>query len=638
MNFEINNLSSLKLEFFCRRQVYGALTQEFPCSESISSWLKLLPCGNSAGLASFLRPDNIVKAPLHALSLRIDAVEDEDPSSFSTTDIEKAIPGVDNTATLSSSDKPWKGKLRLSLGVTLLQKAADRSSWMEATDVQSALEAALGRKSSSNRDQKNNKTIPACPASTSSAVLLPRLTSQGRKEGKSDDSGKNTFAPSCCASVKNSKIRNLEGDAMLQVCHFQGTSSVQNAASNSLTSSSEKISSCGFRTLLCFVNDDDNERKKVLSHLGVSSWMVPKSPQISQLSISIAVDVANQQIAKTDATETKSTLSSKSPAPLLHIFQAVPWEVAVRWHTLKLSVNTHPISLITSTTSQEIKKTTLSFPRSPSVVWKNLQRAQPRKHAAVIELLLALPMIPLEETTSYHVTLKVEIAKELLTVFDYPPEASRGIDIPAAMVALVQPLSVQPKLNNSAITNPSSLNSSITNPPSSTPSTPSTAPASKLPKTDSINSFFLSTRSLISRSLGCGSVLPTRGDGEESTVAADEILVLHRRGSPHLLNLPIPDASMPFNVVCFTSTAIAVTFGSVLNALLKAPGAGSGIGDEGGARRAIKMRLLRLVIVLILVGATAVYMDKDLQRKVDEWLSWMKNISLPIAAGGRAEL
>ena len=40
-------------------------------------------------------------------------------------------------------------------------------------------------------------------------------------------------------------------------------------------------------------------------------------------------------------------------------------------------------------------------------------------------------------------------------------------------------------------------------------------------------------------------------------------------------------------------------------------------------RQAIKLKLLRVVVVLLVVGLTAIYMDKDLQRQADAWLMKM---------------
>ncbi len=45
--------------------------------------------------------------------------------------------------------------------------------------------------------------------------------------------------------------------------------------------------------------------------------------------------------------------------------------------------------------------------------------------------------------------------------------------------------------------------------------------------------------------------------------------VQQAHSAAHLVPLPIPDLSMPFNVCCFTSTVLAVYFGGVLNSLLR---------------------------------------------------------------------
>ncbi|GAA5829411.1 hypothetical protein JCM3766R1_001089 [Sporobolomyces carnicolor] len=49
----------------------------------------------------------------------------------------------------------------------------------------------------------------------------------------------------------------------------------------------------------------------------------------------------------------------------------------------------------------------------------------------------------------------------------------------------------------------------------------------------------------------------------------DERFVLKQRTSTTLLSLPLPDFSMPYNVIILTSTAIALFFGSVVNGLMR---------------------------------------------------------------------
>ena len=258
------------------------------------------------------------------------------------------------------------------------------------------------------------------------------------------------------------------------------------------------------------------------------------------------------------------------------------------------------------------------------VVWKNFQPAQPQPqsggHAAMLELLLQLPPFNEEESVDHHhILLSVEIQKQLLTVFDVSPDASRGIDLPAAQITLVPPLPPPPPLLQQ--------HSSSSSFSSSSSQTPHTAEASEKKTTRTSASL------LISSALGCPLSL-NKHKHENSTDAAGG--VVQRRTSLHLINLPIPDASMPFNVVCFTSTAIAVTFGSVLNVLLLKPR--SKADAAGGYRRALKMRLLRGALMLVLVGCTAIYMDKDLQRKANAFgapvLHSFESIFLSLAAAG----
>lgn len=54
------------------------------------------------------------------------------------------------------------------------------------------------------------------------------------------------------------------------------------------------------------------------------------------------------------------------------------------------------------------------------------------------------------------------------------------------------------------------------------------------------------------------------GNSEEG-----ERVVLKQRTSTTLLSLPLPDFSMPYNVIILTSTAIALFFGSVVNGLMR---------------------------------------------------------------------
>lgn len=281
--------------------------------------------------------------------------------------------------------------------------------------------------------------------------------------------------------------------------------------------------------------------------LTVKNQMTSVRPTASRLTLAATVHGSGASPAPSKG----SSLGS----PLLHITQLVPWELPVKWHTMKLTVNGNSVPLRAA--------------NDCVLVWKVLRPAAPRQHASLIELLLQLPDGGGRGNAAqqdWRVVLSVEVEKQLLTVFDYPPDASRGVDIPAPLAVFLPP-----------------------------------APADALfsgveaPKGSSFPSLM--------SSLACG--LP----------------VIRSRGRVLLVNLPIPDASMPFNVVCFTSTAVAVSFGSMLGALMTSSEAAAGKKGAQLPGRTMKQRVVRGVVVLALVGAAAVYMDKGLQRQVEGWLN-----------------
>lgn len=108
-----------------------------------------------------------------------------------------------------------------------------------------------------------------------------------------------------------------------------------------------------------------------------------------------------------------------------------------------------------------------------------------------------------------------------------------------------------------------------------------------------------------------------------------------RHSLPIIVPIPIPDFSMYFNVICFTCMPVALLFGGVLNVLFSPPekvvkvSGGEVEGSEDVSNNnsggpTVKERLRRLVAVGLLIGGLAVYLDKDLQRKADNWLNMGK--------------
>ncbi|GJP32611.1 hypothetical protein CLOM_g17223 [Closterium sp. NIES-68] len=170
---------------------------------------------------------------------------------------------------------------------------------------------------------------------------------------------------------------------------------------------------------------------------------------------------------------------SVCPADAVSVFQAVPWWLKLYLHTLTLAFDHRPISISDGS----------------AVVAARLQPTRERGPPAVLELVLQVPR------TVTRVTITVQYRKAFLTVFESPPDASRGVDLPAALL----------------------------------------------------------------------------------TVPSDPHGPSHMYAPPVVVPLPLPDLSMPYNVITLTCTLLAVVLGSLFNTLRYRPSTASPAGISSGA-------------------------------------------------------
>jgi GPI-anchor transamidase subunit T len=93
-----------------------------------------------------------------------------------------------------------------------------------------------------------------------------------------------------------------------------------------------------------------------------------------------------------------------------------------------------------------------------------------------------------------------------------------------------------------------------------------------------------------------------------------------------LVPLAAPDFSMPYNVICLSSTVLAVYFGAVLNILLKRP-------NEASATEAVtpqhsrRSKMIKLAKLVVLVGGAfgaVVYLDEEVREQVSGLLSQIR--------------
>jgi phosphatidylinositol glycan class T len=268
---------------------------------------------------------------------------------------------------------------------------------------------------------------------------------------------------------------------------------------------------------------------------------------------------------------------------------------------------------------------------TPALIWQAVD-ARPDRTAAVEALLRLPPGAPAGTGGWHEVTLSLCYRAAFASVFDHPPDASRGVDVPPALATLLPPAcagGVQGGISSSS----GMISRSSVRVSSEQPSPPLPPPLLRT----------------LQRS--CGAAQGYSGGGGGGVVP-----------------LPLPDFSMPFNVVCFTSTLLAVLLGGAANAMLRwvaggysgggglacmrrvertaggsfarshpscpfgprascrSPAQLAGGGDGGAPRWRRKLR--RLAVLLVGMGGLAVFLDRDLQRQAEAAWHWWRHVAL----------
>jgi len=263
------------------------------------------------------------------------------------------------------------------------------------------------------------------------------------------------------------------------------------------------------------------------------------------------------------------------------IFQTVPWYVRIWLHTMRLTIDGAAADLDARLHLRHI---------SPA-----LDRARP----LVLDLCLDLP------GGAREAVLALQFSKAFLHVFEWPPDAHRGFDVPAAVVTYAPGGGGADALSGSGSSSSSSTGvkwafSGSSGGGGSSLSDPQTAAAVE--------------RSPLLFDIG----------------AAAPVQKLYSEGL--LVPLAPPDFSMPYNVVCLTSTVLAIYIGATLNALLRRPGEELRGAAKGGDAAARRKKTIKVVVVLVLFASLALYVDEELQAQVVKVLARTGLVDAPRAA------
>lgn len=245
-----------------------------------------------------------------------------------------------------------------------------------------------------------------------------------------------------------------------------------------------------------------------------SAMALPAPPQLQVASHVVQLSSHRGELVLAARVQLGGGNASAAGAPpaLLHVMQLVPWQLPVQEGSLRLEVDGQLV---------------LPAP-GPLLAWASLPLAsQSMRRPAALELLLRLPQavaVAAQQPQQHEVRVRLAFTKAFVGVFDQPPDASRGVDVPPALVTLVPPACAAERRMAGGGHGGGSSDSS--------------------------------SPSLLQRL--------ERQRGGSACAGLEQA-----RGRPGVVPLPIPDASMPFNVICFTSTLLAVYFGGLANKLLR---------------------------------------------------------------------
>ncbi|GIL71952.1 hypothetical protein Vretifemale_2387 [Volvox reticuliferus] len=229
---------------------------------------------------------------------------------------------------------------------------------------------------------------------------------------------------------------------------------------------------------------------------------------------------------------------------LMCINQLFPWYVRPWMHTLVVLYD-----------GQEV-------PLRPHLVAQHVRPAVQRSSPGVVDICMRVPPAIAE------VQMRVAFSKAFLTVFEYPPDAHRGFDVPAAVVSYLDPLY---------------------------------APAVQWRITPPRDEDVTGTEVLKSPLL--------------SALSAGPVKQVYTVGL--LVPLAAPDFSMPYNVICLSSTLLAVYFGALLN-LLTRRGRAAGHTASERSRASVRDKALQAVLMLVLFATLALYLDAEMRASAIE--------------------
>ncbi|EFJ52494.1 hypothetical protein VOLCADRAFT_102993 [Volvox carteri f. nagariensis] len=514
------------------QRLHAMLPHEPFCTENLTPWLRLLPCRDQGGLASLLRHRHTVfGAEYVSLSLKLERIAGADQG--------QQVVRLVQTFTL------------------VLRTAASPQPHLDAPppDMNLDLESILGA-----------RVDHFCPAAIRSEVFLAEpqgpasATTWAAPGGTASCQPEADEARSGAAARVASVLPPLRRYDTLELLEIRGWALGLRLPSPHPQLSAQRREAAGKETQV----DGDGwagRDLQVVTGPGADLLVERYVTGAGLLKGGMVLRMERSAELRARLADTRSSGCDSSgggdggtcASSVVCVNQVFPWYVRPWMHTL--------LVLYDGQNPLPMQKVSLRSHLVAQQVRPAVQRSSP----GVLDLCLRVP------PTVAEVQLRIAFSKAFLTVFEYPPDAHRGFDVPAALVSYMDPfyaLDVQWRAHTEG-------------------------------------------------SLGNGGVEADADGGVASpllrALSRDAVQQVFSGGL--LVPLAAPDFSMPYNVICLSSTVLAVYFGAIVN-LLTRRGSTDASSTPERARASTRGKVLQAVLMLVLFVALALYLDAELRERV----------------------
>ncbi|KAL3156874.1 hypothetical protein ABBQ38_001141 [Trebouxia sp. C0009 RCD-2024] len=515
--------------------LFGNLPREAVCTENLTPWLKLLPCQDRQGLTQLMDRPTLYGASFHAMNVHLAVHTQKNNTCSPDSASGSSCPsGIHDAPSSSSQCKSSVVHDDASAAATLTQMLTLvlRPEQLHKADETTSSFTQLGKIVHRDVDLQrlfNAPGVAACSRADHTYIyfhLSRPLVSEAQLHSKATE-----------LQTVDNKLYSVAPTPDAIVRSASGVFAVWNVTAAHPAGRSEQCLQPSITW-----HQQPEQWKALNPPVQAQQYVAGRAGDSGTLVLQLHFNPAAKAKLASSSSPQQSDLPVDAETKQFCIFQMVPWYFRLLFHTMHLQVDGKVVYL------------------DDVLLAHHLEPAEGPGTTGLIELCLSLP------ATTSSAVLRISFQKAFLTVFDHPPDAHRGFDIPAALLTFLD--------TSTEHQGPWNVTQQVKSDRS-------------IPKLEDFHILH--------------HLAHFKGQHLYTTGA--------------LVALPTPDFSMPYNVCCMTCTVLAIYILGVMSIVFEKPD--SGVASTKAAK---KKQVLKVVVLFVCFGSAAFAFDKSLQRQVEQML------------------